>query len=402
MINKWKKLIVCYLLCLPWCAYAARTTGEIPNILFQKSNIKEIHVENSNTATRIIFSLAPASVVPHVFLLSHPDRLVLDFKNTHLQVNVNRIHFANPEIKTLRVGYPAVGVVRVVMDMAHVPHYKTVRTANEFILEIPSSGLSRMPLSSEKKLTLPLLPVAHSFPKWVEKKSIMKKMVIVIDPGHGGKDTGAIGEKGTREKDVVLSIAQQLANLINLNKQLPMRAVLTRNNDHFLHLRERISLAHRGKAELFIAIHADSYFTDEARGASVYAISERGATNEAARWLARRDNYSELDDVHLGELADQSMELRSTLLDMVQTETTKNSLFLGRKVLNELDDVTRLHHERVEQAPFVVLKSPDIPSILVETGYLSNPSEEQRLRDPVYQHKIASALFRGIQQYFKK
>jgi N-acetylmuramoyl-L-alanine amidase len=365
MINKWLSALICLLISLPLCAYAGYAT------------IKDIRVVEQETATRIAFVFTSVDYIqPKIFTLQRPNRLIFDFTQTHLGVNLKKLHFDNPLIVGIRSGFPGARVLRLVLDTKNSVRFKTKRNQNEWIVDIPKAK------------------------KTVIKKIAIKKMIIVIDPGHGGKDTGAIGINGIREKNIVLSIAKRLADMINA--QPAMKAELTRNGDYFVHLRDRLKLARRGKADLFIAIHADSYFTDQASGATVYALSQNGATNEAARWLARRDNYSELGGVNLGDLGDQSIELRSVLIDLAQTESIKESLRLGKYVLNELDNVTRLHHERVEQAPFVVLKSPDIPSILVETGYLSNPKEELRLRDPVYQHKIASALFNGIKRYLKK
>jgi N-acetylmuramoyl-L-alanine amidase len=227
-----------------------------------------------------------------------------------------------------------------------------------------------------------------------ENKSIQRQFTVVIDAGHGGRDLGAKGPGGTQEKTVVLAIAKRLARIIN---QTPnMRAVLTRDGDYFVPLRERIKLARKDDADLFIAIHADAYFEKNARGASVYALSTRGATSEAARWLAQKDNYSELGDVELNALQDRSPILRSVLIDLAQTATIQDSLRLGRNVLNALNDISALHYKHVEQAPFMVLRSPDIPSILVETGFISNPYEEKRLSDPGYQEELANAIFRGI------
>ena len=222
----------------------------------------------------------------------------------------------------------------------------------------------------------------------------------MIDPGHGGKDPGAIGDRGTKEKDVVLAIGKNLAKIIN---QTPgMRAILTRDGDYYVSLRERLMKARKYKVDLFIAIHADSYFDNNARGASVYSLSRRGASTVAARWLAERENHDELGGVDLGELEDQSHMLRSVLIDLAQTSTTKDSLSLGASLLGSLEKVTSLHYSRVEQAPFMVLKSPDIPSLLVETGFISNPKEEKRLRDKFHQNKIAMALFQGILSYQSK
>lgn len=223
---------------------------------------------------------------------------------------------------------------------------------------------------------------------------------VVIDPGHGGKDPGALGMRGTKEKDIVLSIAKKLAQ--EINRTNTMRAILTRNDDYFIPLRERLKLARSDKADIFIAIHADAYYTNNKEGASVYALSPRGATSEAARWLANRDNISELGHVALDSLQDRSHMLRSVLIDLAQTATIRDSLRLGNKILSAINHISLLHYPQVEQAPFVVLKSPDIPSILVETGFITNPREEKRLTDPRYQQKLAEVLSAGINQYAKQ
>ncbi|MBX3708192.1 MAG: N-acetylmuramoyl-L-alanine amidase [Gammaproteobacteria bacterium] len=221
--------------------------------------------------------------------------------------------------------------------------------------------------------------------------------IVVVDAGHGGKDSGALGISGTKEKDVVLNIAKKLMKEINACPH--MRAILTRDGDYYVPLRKRLMLARKSKADLFIAIHADAYFDNDAAGASVFALSQHGASSEAARWLAQRDNYSELGRVELDSLSDRDPMLRSVLVDLAQTATIQDSILLGNNILDRLDNVSSLHYTHVERAPFVVLKSPDIPSILVETGFLTNPKEERRLIDPAYQGKIAKALRQGISQY---
>lgn len=224
--------------------------------------------------------------------------------------------------------------------------------------------------------------------------------IIVIDPGHGGKDSGAIGANGVKEKNIVLNIAKRLAKKINENPS--MRAVLTRTKDNFVPLTERLKFARKYKADLFVAIHADAHYDDKAAGVSVYALSEKGATSVAARWLAQSENHSELDGVELNALQDHSPMLRSVLIDLAQTATTRDSLRLGNKILDALDSISTLHYARVEQAPFLVLKSPDIPSVLVETGFISNPREERRLQSASYQDEVARALQLGITQYLQK
>ncbi|TAK75726.1 MAG: hypothetical protein EPO11_05060 [Gammaproteobacteria bacterium] len=229
------------------------------------------------------------------------------------------------------------------------------------------------------------------------KKRFSAPFTVVIDPGHGGKDSGARGINGAKEKDVVLAIAKQLAKKINQTPR--MRAILTRKGDYFISLRQRLRIARQYHADLFIAIHADAYFDDQAVGASVYALSQRGATSEAARWLSQRENYSELGALAFDSLPDQSAMLRSVLIDLAQTASIQASIRAGTHVLEALDVITVLHYKKVEQAPFVVLKSPDIPSILVETGFISNPREEKRLSNPVYQIKLTNALWNGINRY---
>ena len=220
---------------------------------------------------------------------------------------------------------------------------------------------------------------------------------IVIDPGHGGKDTGAIGKCGAREKEVVLQIAKKMAQKL---KKIPgVKVVLTRSRDVYLPLRTRLHIARKYNADLFIAVHADGYFNHQAKGASVYVLSQRGATSEAARWLVRQEKYAELDGIDFDDLPDKSRMLRSVLIDLAQTATIRDSLMLGNRILSSLDDISALHYRHVTQAPFVVLKSPDIPSVLIETGFISNPGEALRLKDPHYQDKIAAAISRGVQIY---
>lgn len=225
-----------------------------------------------------------------------------------------------------------------------------------------------------------------------------RNILVVIDPGHGGKDPGASGPHGVQEKNVVLAIAQALQT--HLNGIPGVHAVLTRNSDYFIGLRQRLDIARLDKADLFVAIHADAYGNpnSQAQGATVFALSERGASSEAARWLAERENYSELGGVQ--DFSDKSRLVRSVLLDLSQTVTITQSLQIGQVILSSLQQLTPLHHNVVEQARFVVLKSPDIPSLLVETGFITNPIEEMHLNDRSYQDHLAQALSIGIEKYF--
>jgi N-acetylmuramoyl-L-alanine amidase len=225
-------------------------------------------------------------------------------------------------------------------------------------------------------------------------------IVVALDPGHGGEDPGAIGPGGTREKDVVLQVALRLQQRLNEASigGSPLRAFLTRDADFFVPLHVRVNKARRVQADLFVSIHADAFFTPTARGASVFALSEGGASSSAARWMADKENKADL--IGGANVKAQDPHVARVLLDMSTTAQIKDSLRLGSAMLGEIGQVGRLHKAQVEQAGFAVLKAPDIPSVLVETAFISNPEEEQRLRSPEYQEQLADALLRGILRYF--
>lgn len=225
-----------------------------------------------------------------------------------------------------------------------------------------------------------------------------REIIIAIDAGHGGEDPGARGRNGTREKDVVLATARRLEALVRAEKG--MRPVMIRDGDYYLSLRQRIQKARQHKADLFISIHADAFLHPNAKGSSVYTLSERGASSEAARWLAESENAADL--VGGVSLEDKDELLASVLLDLSQTATSSASQVIAAEVLSSLNDVGNVHKPRVQQAGFVVLKSPDIPSILVETAFISNPKEEQRLRDPRFQQSLAEAIMSGARSYFAR
>ncbi|MBY0409021.1 MAG: N-acetylmuramoyl-L-alanine amidase, partial [Burkholderiaceae bacterium] len=227
-------------------------------------------------------------------------------------------------------------------------------------------------------------------------------IIIALDPGHGGEDPGAIGPAGTREKDVVLRVAHLLRDRINATTVggNPMRAFLTRDGDYFVPLGTRVQKAQRVQADLFVSIHADAFTTPAASGASVFALSERGASSAAARWMANKENQSDI----VGGISVQTKDqhVQRALLDMSTTAQINDSLKLGSVLLGEIGNVGKLHKPRVEQAGFAVLKAPDIPSVLIETAFISNPDEEKRLRSSAYQEQLADALMRGITRYFAR
>ncbi len=324
------------------------------------------------------------------FFLKNPNRFVFDISGDYGFYNqvsaellrntpIEKIHFAIHPNHQLRVVFVLKPNLKAQLKL-----FSAISTGNKYrlIAELISKSI-RPAISSTSQIMLP-------------KIAATRQIMIVIDPGHGGKDPGAIGRLGTKEKDVVLSIAKKLQYLIN--QQPGFKAELTRSGDYYLSLRQRLAIARQHKADMFIAIHADAYRDHKAGGASVFALSRRGATSEAARWLALRENQSEL----MGglELADKEDMLRSVLINLSQTATIQASLYVGQNLLGNLHRITSLHHSQVEQAAFVVLKSPDIPSLLMEMGFLSNSQEEHKLRNEIYQQHLAQATMWGIRQYF--
>ena len=248
---------------------------------------------------------------------------------------------------------------------------------------------------AEPVTTQPPVP-ANPAPATVLKRTVKPgPIIIAVDAGHGGKDPGAVGGNGTHEKDVTLGIARELARRID--REPGMKAVLIRDGDYFLTLRQRIQKARKHQADLFVSVHADAFKNTSSRGSSVYVLSQRGATSEAARWLAERENAADL--VGGVKLHDKDDVLAQVLLDLSQTATIDASFLLADRVLGELGRLGPLHKEAVQQAGFLVLKSPDIPSILVETAFITNPHEERRLKDPSHQRRIASAIFSGLRAY---
>lgn len=315
--------------------------------------------------------------------LSNPDRLVLDIKQAKISGNLNFPRSADNPVNRIKATEQADHSLQLTLDL------KFYTDINTFTLKPAYGRPYRLVIDfSNKKPTLPT--------KIIEPVTVKRNIIIVIDPGHGGKDPGALGPGRTKEKNVTLAISKKLEDKIN--QQPGFHAVLTRNRDIYISLRQRLAIARRYKADMFVAIHADAYRDHSARGASVYALSSRGATSEAARWLAKRENDSEL----MGgvNLSDKGNILKSVLLNLSQTATIRASLMIGSQLIQFLNRIAYLHHHRVEQAAFVVLKSPDIPSLLVETGFLSNHYEERRLINSSYQDRLALAISKGITAYF--
>ncbi|HSU62467.1 MAG TPA: N-acetylmuramoyl-L-alanine amidase [Burkholderiales bacterium] len=337
-----------------------------------------------------------------LFGVKDPERLVLDLELAELSpalVELNaKVAADDPYVQGLRVAHNRPGVVRLVLDLkAEVkPQVFTLKPIAEYghrlVLDlypmVPLDPLAALIEESEK-------------PKAPEKSKtsrVSRLAIIVIDAGHGGEDPGATGRHGSREKNITLTIARRLKALVDAEPN--MRALLTRDGDYYLPLHVRVDKARKVKADLFVSIHADAFIRPHARGSSVFALSERRATSEAASWLAKKENEADL--VGGVNLDVKDVYLKKTLLDLAQTATIDHSLRLGDLVLRRLGSVNNLHRPRVEQASFAVLKAPDVPSILVETAFISNPQEEKRLNDESYQNKLARALLDGIRDYIAR
>lgn len=343
--------------------------------------------------TRIVFDLSgPAG--HHLFQLTQPDRLVVDLKQVTFSASTRQIAKDSRLIKAVRTGAQGKDGVRVVFDLA-----APVR---------PQSFLLKPNKSYGHRLVVDLYDFAEaeSSPQATKSQQQLahgqgRDIVIALDAGHGGDDPGALGPKGTLEKDIVLAIATQLK--WQIDKQPGMRAVMVREGDYYIGLRRRTAIARQQRADLFISIHADAFRDARAKGASVYALSQRGASSENARWLADKENTSDLiGGVGGVSLDDKDDLLASVLLDLSTSATISSSLDVGGNILSRMGSVAKLHKKRVEQAGFVVLKSPDMPSILVETGFISNPDEERKLSSRAYRKKMATAIFRGLKAHFQQ
>ena len=340
-----------------------------------------------------------------VFALQKPDRLVIDLYKTTLGTELkqlpSKIAADDSFISSARVGQFKPGVTRVVFELRQKvnPEVFTLKPIGQYRHRLVVDIFPTVPVDPILALLegngAKVRPAPTTPPQSVEL--VPKEVLIVaIDAGHGGEDPGAIGRRGTKEKDIVLAIARQLKALVD--KQPNMRGVLIRDGDYFVPLGKRVQKARKVRADLFVSIHADAFIKPHARGSSVFALSERGATSAAARWLAAKENKADLIGGVNIDVEDKV--LKQVLLDLSQTATINESLKLARSVLGEIGQINKLHKKHVEQAGFAVLKAPDIPSILVETAFLTNPAEERKLRGKRYQRKVAKAVMAGIKQYF--
>ncbi|WP_133130939.1 N-acetylmuramoyl-L-alanine amidase [Legionella yabuuchiae] len=357
------------------------------------AELRSLDIEEEGTITKLTFNLS-GPFAYKAFLLSNPSRAVIDLEHTTTSVNFSKLGSKSALVKAIRDGRPKHDTLRVVLDLNDPASLAADKAKHTLSINLSAKQNRSTKQKTNVQLNASKTPVMVSR----SPSRALRDVVVIIDPGHGGKDPGAIGPRHHLEKNVVLAIGLKLKNIID--KQPGMRAVLTRNGDYYVGLRERLDIARKYDGDIFISIHADAFKNRNSNGASVFALSQTGATSEAARWLAEKENYSELGGVNLSELDDDNGVIRSVLIDLSQTATIGASLNMGERVLHAMDNITNLHHQDVEQARFVVLKSPDIPSILIETGFISNPREEKNLTSSSYQSKLSYAIFQGVKQYF--
>ena len=385
--------------------------------------MKSVRVWRADNYTRVVLDL-DAPVRYNLVLASNPTRIILDVTGSRLKSRLGKLPLADTPIEIVRNSMVNDTDLRLVFDLkrkvspksfvlkksdgnddrlvidlfdaatedvkAASPEKEPVNIESVMESDIPAS--SRGPSASEAKADVESKANADSKPSG-------RTILIAVDAGHGGADSGALGPKNMREKDVTLAIAKELVSVIN--SQPGFSARLTRSGDYFVELQKRRDLARDMKADLFVSIHADSFTDSSAYGASVFALSRKGATSEMARFLAQRENDSDLVGRVGGvSLEDKDPQLAGVLVDLSMTATVNSSLQVGSNVLNAISGIAPLHAKHVEQAGFVVLKSPDVPSILVETGFISNASEAKKLASQDYREKMAQAVFKGVRQYF--
>ncbi len=377
------------------------------SVAFAAAELREVRLSSGPDSAQLTLQLS-SSATHKLFTLDGPNRVVVDLSHTRIASSIRAPEGTGP-VDEIRFGARPKGELRVVVELKRDLPVRSawIRGAN---------GSTTLVIDMGKASALPPLPMnaTPNPPQQVNRTQTAparapqsvraahapvdsdRDVVVAIDAGHGGKDPGAIGRGGTREKDVVLAIARALADRIN--SEPGMRAVLTRKSDLFLLHRDRIQRARTAKADMFISVHADSIRDRTITGASVYVLSERGATDEAARWLAERENAADL----MGGVSLKDNSLASVLLDLSQTANISASMTAAQRVLVSLHRVGEVRKPQVQQAGFLVLKSPDIPSMLVETAYISNPNEERRLKSDGHQDKLASAIFTGLRGYFEQ
>jgi N-acetylmuramoyl-L-alanine amidase len=348
-------------------------------------DVHDVRLWSGPDNTRVVVDLS--GTAQHSLLILHnPERVVLDVPGARLARSAHTAPSGAGAVRKVRMSHSPSGNLRVVLDLARPVQAKSFLSlpnahyGYRLVVDL-AGGISR---AADKPIKAKHAP------------SDARDLIIAIDAGHGGEDPGAIGKNGTREKDVVLAIARELA--AKINGEAGMKAILTRGGDYFVPLRDRMRRARAQQADLFVSVHADSIRDRSIDGSSVYILSPRGATDEASRWLAERENASDL--IGGVSLDDKDDVLASVLLDLSQSASLNASQVAAERVLHQLTQAGEVRKHEVQQARFVVLKSPDIPSMLVETAYISNPQEEQRLRTAAHQVRLAAAIHQGVHDYF--
>ncbi|AXY42113.1 N-acetylmuramoyl-L-alanine amidase [Halomonas alkalicola] len=404
----------------------AATLLWLPLAGLKAAEVENVRLWAAPDHARLVFDLASPTQA-NIFALDNPRRLVIDLDDSRMAADLAGIDLAGSAISRIRSGTRDGNGLRVVLELERdvEPRHFTLAPNDQYghrlvvDLEYPGESAVQDPIDPieamirEQEIAANRARAESSgAPAQVSPEPAValqqaqphprRDIIIAIDPGHGGEDPGAIGPGGTREKDVVMQISRRLQRLVD--EAEGFRAVMIRDGDYYIGLRQRTQIARDQKADFFVSIHADAFTSPRPQGSSVYALSQRGATSETAQWLAASENRADLIGGVDGNLSlkDKDEVLRGVLLDLTMTATLNDSLSIGGQVLDQLGRVNRLHRNRVEQAGFMVLKSPDIPSLLIETGFISNPDEERRLRDPNHQQGLARAIFAGLQDHFRR
>lgn len=352
------------------------------------AEVNSVRLSQKQDKTRIVFDIS-GTVEHKVFQLDNPRRLVIDLANVPQKPSLSHLKLKATPISKMRAAYRDGKNIRVVLDL------KSAVTHKDFILKANDKFTNRLVVDLLRKNPTN----SRSIEEFVQQSD--RKIVIAIDAGHGGIDPGALGPNRMREKIIVLQISKRLEKLFD--KDPNFDGILVRTGDYFLAHRKRTQIARDKKADFFLSIHADAFTDPRANGASVYALSNKGATSEAARFLAKKQNNADLiGGATALNLDDKDELLAEVLLDLSMTATMSTSLEAGKHVLKQMGSVARLHKKKVEQAGFLVLKSPDIPSLLIETGFISNPKEARKLASADYQQRMAKAIYNGLDQYYSE
>ena len=406
---------------------ALASLGSLHTASAEAGDVDNIRLWAAPDHSRLVFDLS-SPVEAEVFQLDNPSRLVIDLSDAQLKDDPSSLNLSGSAISSVRTGVRDGTGLRVVLELNRSiePRHFSLAPNDQYgdrlvvDLEYPGESAVEDPIDPIEKMIreqeiaaqrakteavaegrAPEEAVAAT-PVDPAKPHPKRDIIIAVDAGHGGEDPGATGPSGTREKDVVLQMADRLAKMINQTSGF--KAVMIRDGDYYVGLRQRTLIAREQKADFFVSIHADAFSSPRPYGSSVFALSQSGATSETAKWLAATENRSDLIGGVDGNLSldDKDQVLRGVLLDLTMTATLNDSLAIGGDMLERIGQVNHLHKSRVEQAGFVVLKSPDIPSLLVETGFISNPEEERKLRDGAYQERMMSAVFSGVRAHFER